>query len=71
MGASSDDYWAAANACMKVPKCIGITTWGVGDRVSKPLLPHPLLPARVLVQYGGETLGEKKRIMIEFIGSGS
>ena len=37
--AGSDDYWRAADACMKVSKCVGITTWGVGDVVRNPPCP--------------------------------
>ena len=54
--AGSDDYWRAADACMNVSKCVGITTWGVGDVVRNLLSPlcgiklqsQPTQPARKL-----------------------
>jgi len=32
-GASPADYTMAAQSCLLQPKCVSITTWGVGDAV--------------------------------------
>jgi endo-1,4-beta-xylanase len=31
----SSDYKTVANACLAVSRCVGITTWGVSDKVGK------------------------------------
>lgn len=30
------NYQQAFNACIRIPKCVGVTTWGVTDKVSFP-----------------------------------
>ena len=32
IAAQADDYRAAVGACLAVPRCTGITTWGLSDR---------------------------------------
>jgi endo-1,4-beta-xylanase len=34
INASGNDYTTAVRACMEVPKCVGVTVWGVSDAVS-------------------------------------
>ncbi|KAL2067659.1 hypothetical protein VTL71DRAFT_15755 [Oculimacula yallundae] len=41
--AAANDYWLVVNGCLQVPKCVGVTVWGVSDKESWRATSNPLL----------------------------
>lgn len=44
--APADDYLAVMNGCLDVESCVGITVWGVSDKVRSDLFPLPFCSVR-------------------------
>lgn len=42
-GAAANDYLTVMNGCLAVPKCVGITVWGISDKDSWRASDKPLL----------------------------